>query len=94
MRQPANDRWRWGISRRSPVHCAKYDVERAGFTPIAFALGLRRLQKKGFIEQFEVEDQDGDYEAVKVTADGWQWLDRNEDKFIMRSSPATDELPY
>jgi nucleoside 2-deoxyribosyltransferase len=66
------------------VHLAKQDVERAGFTPVAFALGLRRLQKKGFVELYEVEDRDGPYEAVKVTDQGWDWIEKNEDKFILR----------
>jgi len=74
------------------VHLAKGDVERAGFTPIGFSLGLRRLQKKGFIELYEAEDRDGNYEAVKVTADGWEWLDKNEDKFILRKPNSTEKL--
>lgn len=66
------------------VHLAKQDVERAGFTPVGFALGLRRLHKKGFIALYEVEDRDGKYEAVKVTDEGWDWIERNEGKFILR----------
>jgi hypothetical protein len=78
------------------VHLAKQDVERAGFTPVGFALGLRRLQKKGLIALYNVDDRDGVYEAVKVTDEGWDWIERNEGKFILRKpEPDPDAaLPF
>ncbi len=66
------------------VNLAKQDVERAGFTPIGFALGLRRLEKKAFVTLYNLEDRDGRYEAVRVTNEGWEWIERNENKFMMR----------
>ena len=75
------------------VHLAKQDVERAGFTPVGFALGLRRLHKKGFIALYEVNDRDGEYEAVRVTDEGWDWIERNEGKFILRK-PEPDPTPF
>jgi nucleoside 2-deoxyribosyltransferase len=75
------------------VHLAKQDVERAGFTPVGFALGLRRLQKKHFVALYDVEDRDGKFEAVKVTDEGWDWIERNEDKFILRK-PDPERLPF
>jgi hypothetical protein len=75
---------------------AKQDVERAGFRAIGFALGLRRLQKKGFISLYDVYDRDGPYEAVRVTDEGWEWIEKNESKFILRKlDPDPDgPLPF
>lgn len=75
------------------VHLAKQDVERAGFTAVGFALGLRRLQKKGFISLYDVEDRDGRYEAVRVTDEGWEWIERNEGKFILRKPDPDPAAP-
>jgi nucleoside 2-deoxyribosyltransferase len=75
------------------VHLAKQDVERAGFTPIGFALGLRRLQRKGLIDLFNVDDRDGTYEALKVTGEGWDWIERNVDKFILRKPDSNPDAP-
>jgi nucleoside 2-deoxyribosyltransferase len=66
------------------VHLAKHDVERSGFTPVAFSLGLRRLQKKGFVSIYKIEDRDGLYEMVQITNSGWDWVEENEDKFTLR----------
>jgi nucleoside 2-deoxyribosyltransferase len=74
------------------VHLAKQDVERAGFTPIGFALGLRRLQKKNLITLYEVEEREGSYQAVRLTEEGWEWIERNENKFMLRK-PESDEPP-
>lgn len=76
------------------VHLAKHDVERAGFTPIGFALGLRRLQKKNLVTLHEVEDRDGPYQAVKVTDEGWEWIERNENKFMLRKPEADEPPPF
>jgi nucleoside 2-deoxyribosyltransferase len=76
------------------VHLAKQDVERAGFTPIGFALGLRRLQNKDFVELYQIADRDGSYEAVRMTNNGWEWIEKNENKFNLRKQdkPSPDIL--
>lgn len=80
-----------------PVNLAKQDVERAGFTPIGFAIGLRRLSKKEFVEVFVAEDQGERWEVVRVSDKGWDWIDGNEDKFRLRKAeaePRDDDLPF
>jgi hypothetical protein len=84
------------------AHGVKTDVEQSGFTPVAFALGLRRLMIKGFISSREVEEyQSGPYQVVTVTEQGWEWIDRNEGKFVLQRnaerqppSKAGDEVPF
>jgi DNA-binding PadR family transcriptional regulator len=51
---------------------------------------LRRLQKKGFIKVFSANDADGNYDVVNLTNDGWEWIEANEDKFMLRKSQAAD----
>ncbi len=77
------------------VFIAKQDAERAGFTPVGVALGLRRLQKKGFIALYDVQDLNDTYQAVKLTDVGWDWVERNESKFILRKQEVDEEgVPF
>lgn len=84
------------------AHGVKNDVEQSGFTPVAFALGLRRLIIKGFLSSAEVGDYNNQtYQALTVTEKGWEWIDRNEGKFVLQRNaqpqrPATtrDEVPF
>lgn len=79
----------------------KSDVERAGFTSIGFGLGLRRLLKKSLIESIEEYDEQDNYsyEAARLTQDGWNWIEQNEDMFSLKkgSSPNNDfddDIPF
>ena len=49
------------------VHLAKQDVEQAGFTPVGFALGLRRLVKKALVVFYDIDNIQGRFEAVRVS---------------------------
>ncbi len=54
------------------VHQLKRDVENAGFTGVAFALGMRRLLAKGFIQRFDAADYNGqEYPAQNFTDPAW-----------------------
>ena len=67
------------------AYAAKNDVERAGFTPLGFSIGVKRLRQKRFIDLREDADYDGNaFQAISVTSDGWDWIERNEDKFILQ----------
>lgn len=78
------------------------EVERAGLTPVGFSLGVRRLKKKRFVETFTDTDQDGAYDAVRMTDEGWEWMDRNESKFLIRREKqkaknvddSDDDIPF
>lgn len=75
----------------------KNDVERAGLTPIGFSLGFRRLAFKDMISSFEVEDDRGEsYTGVRLTEQGWEWIERNETLFSLRRREATpdDDIPF
>jgi len=72
---------------------AKNEVERAGFTSIAFSLGIRRLHSNGLIELVEEEDHRGEvYKAARITEKGWAWIDANEELFTIRRPTKKDEL--
>lgn len=67
------------------AHSAKRDVERAGFTPVGFSVGVQRLLGKKFIELREVPDEEGwNYQQIVITTQGWDWIEHNEDKFMLR----------
>lgn len=84
-----------------PIYSLKSDVERAGFTPVAFSLGVKRLSGKGFIT-IEERDGQGPYDEpfpVLVVSDrGWDWIETNESKFSLTrkkpETPSDDEIPF
>ncbi len=79
------------------VYSLKNDVERAGFTPIAFSLGIKRLTDKGFAEVKQAEDYNGEpYPALALTTSAWEWIEQNEDKFLLKkpTEEASDEIPF
>jgi hypothetical protein len=66
------------------VYNAKTEVERAGFTALGFSLGIRRLQAKRFLDIQEVIEEGGTYNAIRVMTAGWDWIDQNTDKFLLK----------
>ncbi|GEB32819.1 nucleoside 2-deoxyribosyltransferase [Brevibacillus parabrevis] len=84
------------------AYIIRQDMNKAGFAPIAVALGLDSLLNKGFIQFSEQQDYQGEYyKAYNVTNQGMTWLHNNIDKLILRqdspkpSDPFKDaELPF
>jgi nucleoside 2-deoxyribosyltransferase len=68
------------------IYPLKSEVERAGFTAVAFSLGIKRLLGKDFIK---IEERDGpgaydDSHAGLILADAaWLWIEANESKFVL-----------
>lgn len=79
------------------VYSLKNDIERAGFTPIAFSLGVKRLIGKGFAVIHESEDYNGEpFSALKLTHEAWDWIEHNESKFVLKhvvETPSQD-IPF
>lgn len=79
---------------------AKREVERAGFTPIGFSVGVQRLRSKRFVELRDGEDHHGNpIQEIAITNSGWDWIERNEDKFMLRRPapkppPDSDDVPF
>ena len=48
---------------------------------IGFGLAVRKLTKRKYIETNDEEPDYNDerYDAVKLTSDGWEWIDHNQD---------------
>ncbi|MDQ2844129.1 MAG: hypothetical protein M3Y72_24435 [Acidobacteriota bacterium] len=89
------------------VFSVKNEVERV-FTGFGFALGLRRLTSRGFVEIRGDSNYNGDsYDAVFLTEKAWNWIEGHEELFVIRrpqkeSKPATittlntsdDDVPF
>jgi hypothetical protein len=44
---------------------------------------------------YDVDYRDGTYQAVKLTDTGWDWVERNESKFILRKQGTDEEgVPF
>lgn len=75
------------------TYSLRHDLERAGFTPLGFGLGLRRLLKKGLVEPVESYDEQGEpYPAVMLTQIGWDWIETNEDMFSVKKGVPKDDF--
>jgi hypothetical protein len=81
-----------------PVYQLKRDVENAGFTGVAFNLGMRRLLAKGFIRSFEAGDYNGQaYPALNLMEPAWEWINANEATFTIKlkiQTPDDDGVPF
>ena len=71
-------------------------MDKAGFTALGFSIGLKRLREKGLLKLGEVTDYNGETsQAILVTPSGWDWIEKNEDQFILHhpSKPKTANKP-
>ena len=66
-------------------YVVKRDMEQTGYTRIAVMLGLNSLIKKGMINFYEVEDQNGNPLTVyAATEDGLSWLEENQERLLLK----------
>lgn len=76
------------------------DAERAGLTGIGFAVAIRSLQRKGFVEFGIDEDYRGEpYETVTLNDTAWTWIDSNDSLFSLfkeksNAHDSDDDLPF
>lgn len=77
------------------ANLVKSAVEEAGFTSMAFSIGLHGLTEKRLIAVDTERDWHNDQASVlTVTSEGWSWISRNTDRFVLERSPipeTTDE---
>jgi hypothetical protein len=67
------------------LYSIQRDAGKASLTKIGFVLGLRRLSVKAFVETTELADWNGNTSpGLKITDRGWNWIDANPTKFILR----------
>lgn len=67
------------------------DAEKIGLSKVGISLALRRLTQKQFLEEAWLEDQAGEtYKGAAISSKGWDWIDANEEKFMLRRLPKTD----
>jgi hypothetical protein len=87
------------------IYSVQSDAERAGLTKLGFALGLRRLTAKSLVEACGYTDQNGyDIDALRVADTGWNWIEANESRFVLRrptkaelaeiTEISDDEIPF
>jgi hypothetical protein len=70
------------------------DAEKTGLTNIAISLALRRLTVKQFLEETLVEEYGNEpYTGMKITGLGWDWIDANEDSFVLRRPQRESQRP-
>lgn len=76
------------------------DTEKAGLTKLGCTLGIRKLLAKKLIRTTTDSDHNGDvYDALALEAAGWDWIEANEDKFVLRKKQrdhtlTDDDIPF
>jgi hypothetical protein len=67
------------------VWSLQQETERANLTKLGFAIGLRRLRAKTFVQALEDKDWNGDVcDVLALTERGWDWIEANESRFVLR----------
>jgi hypothetical protein len=76
------------------VASLKRDVERAGFTPVAFNLASLSLVKRELIEIHEQLDERNfePYLMANLTSKGWDWIVANERMFVLTKEPSVPQV--
>ena len=73
----------------------KRDMEAGGFTKVASTIAIAGLLKKGFVEQVNYQDRDGDYyTGYALNEMGWRWIFQNKDKFVLQKPKPKDDTPF
>lgn len=63
----------------------KNDMEKSGFTKIAATLAIKGLLEKGLVSQEEVQEWNSEpYLGYKFTKSGWDWVLKNQGKFLLK----------
>jgi hypothetical protein len=64
-------------------------MREAGYRDVAFTLGIASLVRLGLLEEGVIEDdEDGcTYPTAKLTPNGWQWLNENIERLVLRDEP-------
>ena len=61
------------------------DAEKAGLSKAGVSLAVKRLLRKDFLEFKLVEEYGQEpYSGAAISDKGWEWIDANEEKFILR----------
>ncbi len=90
------------------IYALRDALEKAGYRGVAVSLALKVLGRKSLVETaIIVRPTYGDteeYPGVKLTDDGWNWLDANQDKLVLKveavaEKPVTtgysgDDIPF
>lgn len=80
------------------VYGAKRDAEQAGITNMGFNIGIRKLTGKRLLELADMWDENHgeQYPGVRITEDGWQWIEANESRFVLHRPDKTkgEDIPF
>jgi hypothetical protein len=71
----------------SSLWMLQQETEKAGLTKLGCTLGIRKLLSKRFLRMMKAEDHNGEeYDALSLENAGWDWIEANEDKFVLRKA--------
>jgi hypothetical protein len=70
------------------TYLLRQDMQAYGFNDLAVVLSTRSLTKRGLIATFrEADYNSNEYTAHRVTEEGFEWLERNQDRLTLKVPP-------
>jgi hypothetical protein len=70
---------------KASLYVVQSDAERANLTKLGVAVGLRGLIMKGFVQRtVDTDHNDITYPAIEVMDAGWDWIENNRSRFVLR----------
>lgn len=66
------------------VRAAQRELENVGYTNVGFSISLRKLVRRYFVETRSELYDDEEYECIYVKDKGWEWVERNENLFVLQ----------
>jgi hypothetical protein len=74
------------------LNAVKRVLGEMGYNHIAAMLAVKKLERVGFVEVIEDSWNNEQFDVVKITNEGWEWLDSNQDKLAMKILPKSTPL--
>jgi hypothetical protein len=80
----------------TPVASVKRESERTGITGMGFNVAIRRLLQKQFVVESELWDERSgeSYAGLRITENGWAWIDRNEQQFVLARTDDSKNISF
>ena len=70
------------------VYSVKTDLVKSGLRNLTVLLAIKMLSRKDLVETASEEDYDHEnYPVVRITENGWGWIEANQHKIVLTSDP-------
>lgn len=73
------------------VFRVREELEKLGFTRMAVSIALASLSRRVLVESVRETDWNNQqYTVVRLTPEGWSWLESNQDRLVLHRNPSVE----